>query len=112
MMADMVSAPEGYIVPDADEGLNRIVLEDERMLPQLHIRPDERPAAHITGQPIALLLCRTRERRAHPVQFDKADGHEHIAFRRRAHVLKPFERHHIKSKQLVLGTVLLLQAKG
>jgi hypothetical protein len=47
MVADMIAAPNHYVVADGDERLNSIVFEDETILARMEPREVRRPAAHI-----------------------------------------------------------------
>ena len=50
VVPDVVTAPHHHVAAHRDERLNRVVLEDEAVLAELHVAPDEGVAAHVAGQ--------------------------------------------------------------
>src|SRR6185312_1575918 len=112
VMADMVPAPENGVVADRDEGLDDIVLEDEAVLAERDIAPDERVRAHVRSRLITLLPGRLVEPAAQGVSLGIDESGIEMMLPGGEALRQILERHHRHPEKLLAPQVLPLDAEG
>lgn len=111
-MADVIAAPQNYVVPDRHVMLDDIVLEYKAVFADYGVPPDERSGANVARRSIAFGLRSLVESSPDAVQLRERDGHKYRVPGRRKPILNVLERDDGQAVQFVLRPVSRLDGES
>jgi hypothetical protein len=112
VVADVITAPQGYIITDANEWLNGVVFQNSTIFADSVLREKRTPATDVADQVISQTFSLVILLRPESVHFCITQGHKHFMISRWIKLADVFKGNHRQFKKRLSFEILLINREG